>query len=329
MNIHRRTIGLRLAAAAFGLLAGSVLPSATAQDYPIKPIRFIVPTPPGAGPDVDIRQMAPRLGQLLGQTIVIENRPGAAGRIATEAVVKSAADGYTFLVGTPTALVTGPILYANLPYDAKRDLIPVSLISTTAFALTVNAAVPAQTAAAYVALVKSNPAYSNAGTLGVGAATHLAGAWFGAVTGADLKFIHYNTSTPFSDLISGQISAVYEALAPVMGNVRAGRLRVLAISGKARHPMFPDVPTFAEAGFPSYDPLVWIGALAPAGTPRPVVNRVSAAIAQVARVPEIIAQRRETVSESVGGTPEEYAAFLDAERAKWGAVIKQTGVKIE
>ena len=329
MIISRRSTGKRLAVAALTAFLAGYVSGAAAQDYPTKPIRVIVPTPPGAGPDVDVRQMAPRLGQLLGQTVVIENRPGAAGRIATEAVVKSAADGYTFLVGTPTALVTGPILYSNLPYDAKRDLIPVSLISTTAYALTVNAAVPAQTAAAYVALVKANPNYANAGTLGVGAATHLAGAWFGVVTGAELKFIHYNTSTPFNDLISGQISAIYEALAPVMGNVRAGRLRVLAISGKSRHPTFPDVPTFAEAGFPSYDPLVWIGLLAPAGTPQPIINRVSAAIAQVAKVPEIIAQRRETVSESVGSTPAEFTAFLDAERTKWGAVIKQTGVKID
>jgi tripartite-type tricarboxylate transporter receptor subunit TctC len=306
------------------------MPAAQAQqDYPNKPIRFIVPVPPGAGPDVDIRQMAPRLGALLGQTVVVENRPGAAGRIATEVVVKSAPDGYTFLVGTPTALVTGPFLYANLPYDAKRDLAPISLISTTAFALTVNSSVPAQNAKEYVALTKTNPNYANAGTVGIGAATHLAGAWFGAVSGADLKFIHYNTSTPFNDLLSGQISAIFEALLPVMGNVKAGRLRVLAISGKARHPLFPDTPTFTESGYPTYDPLVWIGALAPAGTPKPIINKVSAAIAQVARVPEIVAQRRDTVSESVGGTPEEYAAFLDAERAKWGAVIKQTGVKIE
>jgi tripartite-type tricarboxylate transporter receptor subunit TctC len=329
MKIHRRGVGKCAVATVLAMLGVACLPGAAGQDYPSKPIRVIVPTPPGAGPDVDMRQMAPRLGQLLGQTVVIENRPGAAGRIATEAVVKSAADGYTFLVGTPTALVTGPILYANLPYDAKRDLLPVSLISTTAFALTVNAAVPAPTAAAYVALAKSNPSFANAGTLGIGAATHLAGAWFGAVTNSDLKFIHYNTSTPFNDLMSGQISAIFEALLPVMGNVKAGRLRVLAISGKARHPLFPDVPTFAEAGYPAYDPLVWIGLLAPAGTPRPIVNRVSAAIAQVARAPEIVAQRRETVSESVGSTPEEFGAFLDAERAKWGAVIKQTGVKIE
>ena len=318
-------------AACTGLVAllGAITLPVAAQDYPTKPIRFIVPTPPGAGPDVDVRQMAPRLGQLLGQTVVIENRPGAAGRIAAEAVVKSPADGYTFLVGTPTALVTGPMLYANLPYDAKRDLVPVSLISTTAYALTVNAAVPAQTAAAYVALAKSNPAYANVGDIGVGAATHLAAEWFSSIAGANLKSIHYNTSTPYSDLIAGQISGIFEAVLPVLGNVKTGRLRVLAISGKSRYPQLPDVPTFTEAGFPTYDPLVWIGLLAPAGTSPAIINKVSAAIAQVAKTPEIVNQRREAFSDSVGSTPAEFAAFLDAERTKWGAVIKQAGVKIE
>ena len=300
-----------------------------AQDYPNKPIRFIVPVPAGAGPDVDVRQMAPKLAQILGQPVVVENRPGAAARIATEAVVKSAPDGFTFLVGTPTALITGPLLYNNLPYDAKKDLAPVSLISTTAYALTVGSAVPAQTASAFVALAKSNPTYSNIGTVGVGAATHLAGEWFSDVAQAQLKFIHYNTSTPYSDLISGQISGIFEAVLPVIGNVKSGRLRVLAISGSSRYPQLPDVPTFAEAGYPSYDPMVWIGLLAPAGTPSQIINRMSAAIAQVAKTPEIIAMRKEAFSDSVGSTPAEFSKFLDDERAKWGAVIKKANVKIQ
>ena len=300
-----------------------------AQDYPNKPIRFIVPVPAGAGPDVDVRQMAPKLAQILGQPVVVENRPGAAARIATEAVVKSAPDGYTFLVGTPTALITGPLLYNNLPYDAKKDLAPVSLISTTAYALTVGSAVPAQTASAFVALAKSNPTYSNIGTVGVGAATHLAGEWFSDVAQAQLKFIHYNTSTPYSDLISGQISGIFEAVLPVIGNVKSGRLRVLAISGSSRYPQLPDVPTFAEAGYPSYDPMVWIGLLAPAGTPPQIINRMSAAIAQVAKTTEIVAMRKEAFSDSVGSTPAEFSKFLDDERAKWGSVIKKANVKIQ
>jgi tripartite-type tricarboxylate transporter receptor subunit TctC len=317
----------------FGILIASILSLqialVQAQDYPNKPIRFIVPVPPGAGPDVDVRQMAPKLAQILGQPVVVENRPGAAARIATEAVIKSAPDGYTFLVGTPTALITGPLLYNNLPYDAKKDLIPVSLISTTAYALTVGSAVPAQTASSFVALAKSNPNYSNIGTVGVGAATHLAGEWFSDVAQAQLKFIHYNTSTPYSDLISGQISGIFEAVLPVIGNVKSGRLRVLAISGTSRYPQLPDVPTFAEAGYPSYDPMVWIGLLAPAGTPPQIINRMSAAIAQVAKTPEIIAMRKEAFSDSVGSSPAEFSKFLDDERAKWGAVIKKANVKIQ
>lgn len=321
----RRHTGIALLA----LASLGIAPQAFAQDYPTKPIRVVVPTPPGSGPDVDVRQMAPRLAQILGQQVTVENRPGAAGRIATEAVAKAAPDGYTFLVGTPSAIVTGPMLYKNLPYDAKKDLVPVSLISTTAYAITVNADVPAKTAAEYVALARSNPKYSNAGTLGVGTATHLAGEWFSFLTGANLKFIHYNTSTPYADLMAGQISGIFEAVLPVFGSVKTGRLRVLAISGKSRYPLLPDVPTFAEAGFAQYDPLVWIGLLAPAGTPPAIVDKVSAAIAQVAKMADIVALRRDAFSESIGSTPAEYAAFLDAEREKWGRVVQQANVRIE
>jgi len=315
---------LHLIAAA--LLALSA--SAGAQEYPTKPIRMIVPVPPGAGPDVDIRQLTARLTPLLGQPVIVENRPGASTRIAIEAAVKSAPDGYTFLVGTPS-LATAPSLYARLPFDAKRDLVPVSLLSTTSYLLTVNAGVPAQTPAAFVALTRSNPNYAQVATLGVGTLPHLAGAWFGSASGADLKFIHYNTTAPFNDLLAGQTSAIFDAMLPVMGNLKAGKLRALAISGKSRHPLLPAVPTFAEAGIKGFDPMVWIGVLAPTGTPRPIIDRMSAALSRVAKMPEIVAYRRDVGSESVGSTPEEFAAFLDAERSKWGAVIEKIGLKLE
>jgi tripartite-type tricarboxylate transporter receptor subunit TctC len=315
---------LHLVAAA--LLAFSA--SAATQEYPTKPIRIIVPVPPGAGPDVDIRQITARLTPLLGQPIIVENRPGASTRIAIEAAVKSAPDGYTFLVGTPS-LATAPSLYAKLPFDAKRDLVPVSLLSTTSYLLTVNAGVPAKTPADFVALTRSNPNYAQVATLGVGTLPHLAGAWFGSAAGADLKFIHYNTTAPFNDLLAGQTSAIFDAMLPVMGNLKAGKLRALAISGKSRHPLLPDVPTFAEAGIKGFDPMVWIGVLAPAGTPRPIVDRMSAALSRVAKMPEIVGYRRDVGSESVGSTPEEFGAFLDAERGKWGAVIEKIGLKLE
>ncbi|MBL8383356.1 MAG: tripartite tricarboxylate transporter substrate binding protein [Burkholderiales bacterium] len=317
-----------LAAALTAVLAAVVPGAAPAQDYPSKPIRFIVPTPPGSGPDADMRHIGARLAPLLGQPVLIDNRPGAATRIAIEAAVKAPADGYTFLVGTPS-LTTAPSLYAKLPFDTRRDLVPVSLLSTTAYALVVNAQVPAQTAAAYAALAKANPAYANVATFGIGTIPHLAGAWFSSLAGSDFKFIHYNTTAPFNDLLAGQTQAMFEALLPSIGNIRAGKLRVLAISGRQRHAIMPEVPTFAEAGYAGYDPLVWIGVLAPAGTPPAIVNRVSAALAQVAKSAEVVAYRRDVGSDSIGSTPEEYGAFLEAERAKWGAVIQRIGLKLD
>jgi len=315
---------LRLALAVAML---SPLPAA-AQAWPTKPIRLIVPVPPGAGPDVDARQVTARLTPILGQPIIVENRPGAGTRIAIEAAVKSAPDGYTFLLGSP-GLVTAPSLYTKLPFDGKRDLAPVSLLSTTAYALTVNAAVPAKDVAAFIALAKGNAKFTQTATYGVGTLPHLAAAWFASMSGAELKYVHYNTSPPFNDLLAGQTSAIFDAMLPVKGNVKAGKLRMLAISGAKRQPVAPDVPTFAEAGLAGFDPMVWVGVLAPAGTPQPIVQRMSAALAQVAKSAEIVAYRRDVGSDSVGSTPEEFGVFLDAERAKWGKVIQGLGLKLE
>jgi tripartite-type tricarboxylate transporter receptor subunit TctC len=320
---------LRLAGVLCSALCTALMPGlAAAQEWPTRPIRLIVPTPPGSGPDVDARQMAARLGPLLGQSVVVENRPGAGARIAIEAVAKAPPDGYTLLVGTPS-LATGPSLYANLPYDVKRDLVPVSLVSVTPYALTVNANVSAGSVAEFVKLTRTGKPAGNVATYGIGTIPHLAAAWFGSSSGAELKYVHYNTSPPFTDLLAGQTDAIFDAVLPVMGGVKSGRLRILAVSGKARNPLLPEVPTFAEAGYTGYDPMVWIGVLAPAGTPQPVVRKLSAAIAQVAKMPEIVAQRREGGSDSVGSTPEEFAAFLDAERDKWGKVIRALDLKLE
>ena len=319
-----RRIPAILLVAGLGFSAAPV----AAQDWPSKPIRFIAPVPPGTGPDVDIRQIGRHLSAILGQPIVIENRPGAASRIGVEAAIKSAPDGYTFLVGTPS-LTTMGALYPKLAFDPKRDLIPVSLASITNYTLSVNAQVPAKTIADFVKLAKTDPKYASVGTLGVGAINHLAAAWFSSLNGIDGNYVHYSTTSPFSDLAAGQIPAMFDAMLPVMGQVKAGRVRTLAISGKTRHPLMPDVPTFAEAGYPGFDPLVWIGVLAPAGTPSAIVNKMSAAVSQVAKMPETVAARRDVGSESLGTTPEEFAAFLESERNKWGAVIKKTGLVLE
>ena len=321
---------LALRSIGYGVLIGLSWFSslAMAQDWPSKPIKFIVPVPAGTGPDVDIRQIGKNLSLILGQSIVIENRPGAAARIGVEAAIRSAPDGYTFLVGTPS-LTTMQALYPKLGFDPKKDLVPVSLASITNYTLSVNAQVPAKTLPEYVKLAKTDAKYASIGTLGMGAINHLAAAWFSNLVGLDANYIHYSTTSPFTDLASGQIPVVFDAMLPVMGQVKAGRVRTLAISGKTRHPLLPDVPTFAEAGLPTFDPLVWIGILAPAGTSGAIVNKMSAAVSQVAKMPETVAARRDVGSESIGSSPEEFAAFLDAERNKWSAVIKKNNIVVE
>ena len=301
---------------------------AMAQDWPSKPIKLILPAPAGTGPDVDIRKIGKHLSAILGQPIVIENRPGAASRIGVEAAIRSAPDGYTFLVGTPS-LTTMQALYPKLSFDPKKDLVPVSLASITNYTLSVNAQVPAKTLPEYVKLAKTDPKYASIGTLGIGAINHLAAVWFSNLVSLDANYIHYSTTSPFNDLASGQIPVCFDARLPVMGQVKAGRVRTLAISGKTRHPLLPDVPTFAEAGLPTFDPLVWIGILAPAGTPGAVVSKMSAAVSQVAKMPETVAARRDVGSESIGSSPEEFAAFLESERTKWSAVIKKNNIVIE
>jgi len=321
---------LALRSIGYGVLIGLSWFSslAMAQDWPSKPIKFIVPVPAGTGPDVDIRQIGKNLSVILGQSIVIENRPGAAARIGVEAAIRSAPDGYTFLVGTPS-LTTMQALYPKLGFDPKKDLVPVSLASITNYTLSVNAQVPAKTLPEYVKLAKTDAKYASIGTLGMGAINHLAAAWFSNLVGLDANYIHYSTTSPFTDLASGQIPVVFDAMLPVMGQVKAGRVRTLAISGKTRHPLLPDVPTFAEAGLPTFDPLVWIGILAPAGTPGAIVNKMSAAVSQVAKMPETVAARRDVGSESIGSSPEEFAAFLEGERSKWSAVIKKNNIMVE
>lgn len=327
MNRTRRTI-VRIATAGLAVSAGAVRPAGAQPAWPTRPIRIVVPTPAGSGPDVDLRHIVQRLQPLLGQPIVVDNRPGAATRIAVEAVARSAPDGYTFLLGTPS-LTTMSSLYERLPFDPRKDLEPVSLLSTTAYALTVHAGVPAADVPAYVALARRDASHANVATFGAGSIPHLSGAWFQSLSGAPLQFVHYATQPPYPDLLAGQTHAMFEAMLPMLQHVKAGRLRMLAISGSSRHPLLPEVPTFSEAGFAQFDPMVWVGILAPAGTPAPVVQRMSAALAQVARMPEVVQFRRDVGSESRGSTPAEFEAFLNTERAKWGTVIQRIGLKLE
>jgi tripartite-type tricarboxylate transporter receptor subunit TctC len=320
--------GIRFALA-LALLWLAVLPTASrAQPFPSKPIRIIVPIPAGVGPEVEMRQIAARLSTLLGQGVIVENRPGAAGRIATEAVIKSPADGYTLLLATPSTAILEYVSAAP-PYDSRRDLTPVSLVSSTAFALYVSGDSPIQNLAQYLQAARARPDSVTMGTFGVGGTHHMVGTWLSDVAGIQLRYIHYQTSPPYNDAARGEISSVFESVLPVLGLVKSGRLRPIGVSGKTRHAQIPEVPTFAEAGLPQFNPIVWSALAAPGKTPPAVVEKLSAAIAEVVRNPEFVKLSQERSRDPIGSTPQEFGAFFDQEHARWSAIARKAGVRIE
>ncbi|MEI6301249.1 MAG: tripartite tricarboxylate transporter substrate binding protein [Betaproteobacteria bacterium] len=315
------------------LFAACALPFAAspglAQDYPNKSIRIIVPFPAGTGPDANARQIAAKMGPALGQTVVIENRPGAAGQIGTDAAAKAAPDGYTLYMGFTSTISIQPYVYSKLPYNAERDFAPVSLVGVLRTGMIAHPSVPAKDAREFIALSKAQPDLLNAATQGIGTYSHLSGEWFTTLSGAKLKFIAYNTNSPYADLMAGQVQVMFDGMPAAVGNIKAGKLKVLAISGKTRHPTFPDVPTFTEMGIPDFDPVAWLGLFAPAGTPQAILDKVGAAVAQGVKAPDFIEQWRTFGGDPVGSTPAEFSAFIKADQAKWSAVIKRAGVKLD
>jgi tripartite-type tricarboxylate transporter receptor subunit TctC len=314
---------------AIALTAVALSAGALAQDYPAKPVRIVAPFAAGTGPDANAREIAAELTKVLGQTVYIENRPGAAGIIGTEVAAKAAADGYTLYIGTTSTLSVVPHLYTKLPFNVEKDFAPVSLLGVLNTGLIANPQVQAKDVAGVLAQLKAKPDSLNTATQGVGSYSHLSGEWFGFSGGTKMAFVPYNSSSPYSDLLAGQVQLMFDGLPAAAGNIRAGKLKLLAITGKARHPAFPDVPTFAEAGLADYAPIAWQGLLAPAGTPQPIVDKLSAAMQKAAQNPELAEKWRQYGGELRGNTPAEFTAFISADRAMWGKVVKQAGVKME
>lgn len=326
MNRPTRRAGL----AALALALSSALP-AVAQDYPNKPIKIIAPFPVGTGPDANTREIALELGKALGQTVVVENRPGAANMIGMEAGAKAAPDGYTLVMGSTTSMSVVPYTYgAKVPYKADRDFVPISIVGLLNTALTANPNVPEKTAKELIDRLKAQPGSVTAATSGVGSYSHLAGEWFASAAGVKINFVPYNTSSPYTDLLAGQMNVIFDALPAAIGNVKAGKLKILALTGKTRHPSFPDVPTFAEAGLPDYSPTAWIGLFAPAGTPSPIVARLSEAMQKAAaQNPQLIEKWRSYGGELKAQTPAEFTSFLRQDDALWGPAIRKAGVKLD
>jgi tripartite-type tricarboxylate transporter receptor subunit TctC len=324
---HARS--LLSALAGLALLVALVPGTTLAQDYPNKPVRIIVPFPAGTGPDANARQIAAKMGPALGQAVVIENRPGAAGQIGTDYAAKSTPDGYTLYMGFTSTISIQPYVYSKLPYNAERDFAPVSLVGVLRTGMMAHPSVPAKDGRELIALAKAQPDLLNAATQGIGTYSHLSGEWFTNVSGAKMKFIAYNTNSPYADLMAGQVQLMFDGMPAAVGNIKAGKLKVLAISGATRHTNFPDVPTFTELGMAEFEPVAWLGLFAPAGTPQAILNKVGAAVAQGVKAPDFIEQWRSFGGDPVGSTPAEFSAFIKTDQARWKAVISRAGVKLD
>ena len=313
------------------LFAAVLTPSlAFAQTYPDKPVRVIVPVPAGGTPDVIARMVAPGLSSLLGQQLVIDNRGGAGGLIGAELAAKALPDGYTLFFSSPGSLTILPHLQKHVNYDTLRDFLPVSLVSIGPFLLITHPSVPVKTVKELVALAKAEPGKLNYASAGNGAANHLAMELFKSMAGVDLTHVPYKGAPQaITDLIGGSVNLMFNSIPPVRQHIKAGRLRLIAVSSTKRSPQLPDVPTVSEAGVPGYESITWFGLLAPAKTPPAIVARLHRDLVKVVRAPDLKAQFEIQGYDAVGGSPAEFAAFIRAESEKYAKVIKLSGAKVD
>lgn len=307
----------------------SISTAVAAQNYPTKPIRFIVPFAPGGGVDIVARAIAAKLTDIVSQQIIVDNRGGGGTIIGTELAARAAPDGYTLLFGS-TSLSINPALRSKLPYDTLKDLTPVTQASFQAYVLAVHPSLAAKTVKEFIALAKAKPNTLTYGSPGLGSGSHLVAEFFALATGTELVHVPYKGSSPaMADLIGGQINFTYGTILAVAPHVRSGKLRALAVSSGRRSSIMPDVPTIAEAGVPRFDATSWNGVLVPTGVPRPVITRIHTSVVQALQTPEVRERLTGDGAEPVGSTPEAFAAFIRAEIAKWGKVIKAAKLKVE
>lgn len=317
------------AASAAALLGVSFGETALAQGYPARPVRIVVALAPGGGTDNLTRIMAPRLTELLGQQIVVENRAGAGGQIGTDFVAKAAPDGYTIL-NVDTSFASNPSLFSKLPYDSLRDFAPVSLLASAPVALVIHPSVPAKTLKELLALAKSRPTLFNFAMGGYGSATHLGVEQFKSVTKIDLVVIPYKGGGPATaDVLAGQVVMMFGGPSSLAQHVATGRLRAVAVTGDKRIPALPDVPTFAEAGLKGVDAGSYWGSLAPAATPREIVNTLNGAMMKVLQIPEVRQRLIGLGYEPIGSTPEQFAANIRSEMEKWAKAVKAANIRVE
>lgn len=310
-------------------LAAATGASGQALNYPTRPVRIVVPFPAGGPTDIQARLIARKLNEGFGQPVVVENRPGAGSMIGVEVVTKAAPDGYTLLLGT-ISVVVAPLAYAKPLFDPLRDLTPIAQVSTGPYLMIVHPSLPVRSVREFIELARSRPGQINYSSSGSGTPPHLAGELLKLNTGIDLVHIPYKGAGPaMNDLLAGQVSMSFTNPIIALAQARAGKVRALAVTTPRRAAATPEIPTMIESGAPGVEVASWFALLAPAGTPRDIVNRLNAVTVGVLGQPEIRSRFEADGSEAVGGTPDQLGAFMRSEWTKWGKVIKAIGLKME
>ena len=322
---------LRYAILLAATLALPVPPAVHAQAapaWPTRPITLVVPFPPGGTTDLLARLVARGAGSRLGQSVVVENRPGAGGGIGAAAVARARPDGYTLVMGTLGTQVTNPFIYKEVPYDPARDFAPVTLVANSPNVLLVNPKLGVATLAQLIEQARRAPGSLNFASTSLGGSPHLSGELFNSMAKVDIRHVPYKGSAPaMADLLGGQVQLMYDNLPSAMGQIRSGAVQALAVTTPERVPLLPEVPTVAEAGLPGYEVNAWFGLLAPAGTPAGVIERIQSAVAQALAEPETRRQVERLGAIPVASTPQAYAATIRADTEKWRQVIHNAGIR--
>jgi tripartite-type tricarboxylate transporter receptor subunit TctC len=319
---------LRRMLAAVALAATAA--AAIAQDYPTKPIKLIVPFPPGGGTDIMSRVVAQKLGEINHWTVIVDNRAGAGGNIGVDAAAHAAADGYTLVMGQTSNLAINPTLFKSLPYDPLKDLVPIALVGEGPIALAVSAKSPYKTLADLVAAAKAKPGAITMASPGNGTVAHLSGVRLMQATGAKFEHIPYKgASSAIPDLMGGNVDFYLASVPSVQAHVASGQLRALAVTSEKRSPVFPNTPTVGESGYKGFNAVTWFGILAPKGTPKAIVDKLNAAIDKTLADPGVRKSIQQEGGEVLGGTPEQFANLIKSEIAAWSTVVKESGAKVD